>query len=110
MNVHSFIPGRNPELPEFYGMKISFLGRQDTLSLEVSEHRIIDKIYQPERDPNSKEIKYRLIGVAAVPLLEYKTKDDILGTITLGSIQHIEFDKNWSKVCAIREKTQDKKE
>lgn len=101
MAVRTHIPKEDPRLPDSYGVKIFFIGEREPLALEVSAHRIIDKIYQPERKEENGAVIHRLVGPAPVPLFEYETKDDILGTIPLSSIKHLEFDKRWSEIRAI---------
>lgn len=111
MVLRTHIPKDDYRLPDHYQMTIFFLGEREPLKLEVSTHKIIDKVYVQERNPESGAIIFKVVGIAPVPLLEYETADDILGSIPLSSIKRLEFDSRWSEIRSIYEqKEKEKKE
>lgn len=104
MKIQNLMPPKeHPDLPDAYGLEIYFHGEREPLRVDVSEHKIIDKIYQPEGKEENGAIIYRLVGIAAVPLLEYRTEDDFLETVPLSSIKRLKFDKRYSQIRAIHD-------
>ena len=77
--VLPFIPKSNSKLPDHFGMKIFYVDGTNE-SFDVASFRII-------KETNS---------------LELVTKDDIWSLLILSSIRRIEFDKDYSKVIAVR--------
>lgn len=81
MNAHIFLPKEDAELPDSYGIDIFYItGKED--EFEVASHRLI----------------------ADSTILELVTKDDFWHLIPLANIKKISFNKNFSKVIAIKEK------
>ena len=95
MSVVPFFNKDNPELPDNYSMKILYVNGK-TEELELASHIIRDKVTVPIDEVLNK------YEVASCPFIEYVTKDDIWGWIPLSSIQRLEFDKNFSKIIAIK--------
>ncbi len=79
-NIRPFIPKDDQNLPDSYGMTIHFISGK-TKEFELAQHRIDEKFQ----------------------LIEAWTIDDIHVWTPLTSIAYIEFDKNFSKLVAIRE-------
>lgn len=94
----SFIPKESQELPDYYGLKITLLTGK-ILDIKIASHRIIDKVLSA----NSNGQSY-VVGPLATPYIEYVTHDDFWGNIPISAILLIEFDKNFSKIIAYREK------
>lgn len=79
MKMLPFIPKEHQDLPDNYSMTIYYVnGKKD--NFEMAQHRLEEK----------------------TGLLEFATKDDLWNWIPLSSIQRVEFDKNFSKIVAIR--------
>lgn len=99
------IPKDHPDLPDNYEITVHFVsGKKEVM--EVATHRIVDTIILYDdsgnlEDQNGK--RFRFVP-AAVPLFECWKKDDLLFTAPLTSISHLEFDKRFSKIKAIRAK------
>lgn len=86
MNVMAFIPKEDDKLPENYGLTVSFLdGKTD--EFEVASHRLGEKVF------------------------EFVTKEDVWNWVPLTAVKRIEFDKRFSQIIAIKEKSaaEDKK-
>jgi hypothetical protein len=81
MTVLPFIPKKDADVPDFYGMTVH-LHSGKKLELEVVSHRLLETLQG---------------------CLSYATRDDLLGLIPLTSISHITFDKQFSKLQAARE-------
>ncbi len=83
--MRPFIPKQDHRLPDYYDMKINF-SDGTTINHRVAQHWVTD-IY-----------------------LEFAThEDDIWHFVPLVNIKHIEFDKNFSKVIAIKQEFERKK-
>ena len=87
----------NPELPNSYKIKLICLSGK-VIVYEVASHRYIDKI--PFYDRDGKLIS---LEVHPTPMIELALVDDKFIQIPL-SIGIFEFDENYSKIVAIREK------
>lgn len=93
----AFIPKDNQNLPDSYTIEVLYVtGKTD--KIEVAHHSLLDKTIIPI---DSKVSRYE---PSASPFLEYVTKDDIWGWIPISSILRLEFDKNFSKIMAERQK------
>lgn len=103
INVQAFIPKEDPELPDFYKIKVWFHGDKEPTLLEVASHLIVDKAWISTIGTDEKPV-HKLAGVNPTPYLEYKTKDDIYGILPLSSFKRLEFDENYSKIQALQEK------
>jgi len=93
----------NQEIPDFYKMKIYYI-TGTVEEFDVAQHNLIDKILWIE----DKQIK----GWEALssPYFRFVTRDDIWNEIPISSIRRIEYDKNYSKLIALREKEAKKEE
>lgn len=81
MNVKSFLPKENHDLPDNYGIKIFYIsGKME--EFELAEHSL-------NKDTG---------------MLEFWTKDDVCNWVIISNIQRIEFDKRFSKLVAIKNK------
>lgn len=97
-----FIPKDDQRLPDSYKVKVFYVsGKVD--ELELANHWIRDKVIVPVDQSVSK------YEVAACPFLEYLTKEDLWGWIPISSIQRLEFDKDFSKIVAIKEERERKR-
>jgi len=81
MTVLPFLQKEDPELPDHYSIKIIFHNGSHE-EFQVASHQILR-----EQD-----------------LLEFVTHDDKWNLVPTGSFRRIEFDKNFSKIIALREK------
>jgi len=107
--IKPFIPKDHPDLPDSYKVTIIFLNGQK-MEKELAGHRIADTVFIPsgQTDKNGKPIGQ--LVASHVPFLEYQTKDDFWGWIPMSSIQDLQFDKNFSKIMALKEeKSKEKK-
>jgi hypothetical protein len=80
-----FIPKQNQALPDAYGVIILYVNGQKEV-FEVASHNL-------NKDTHT---------------FEFVTKDDIWNWIPLSSVQHIEFDKRFSKIIDLKEKEMSK--
>lgn len=102
-NISSFIPKEDPELPDWYGIKVWYHGEKDPQEFEAAGHQIIDKIWVPENTLDG-SMGFKYGGAMATPYIEIRTKDDLFHMIPFSSYKKIEFDKRYSQVVALREK------
>jgi hypothetical protein len=81
MNVRSFIPKDNQEMPDSYNVKIYYItGKTDDFCV-VS-----------------------LFPIPQTQTIEIWLKDDLMLLIPIQSILKIEYDKKWSKIVEISKK------
>ena len=75
------MPKQDNDLPDTYGIKIFYVnGKVD--DFQLASHNL------------NKELS----------ILEFWSKDDLCSWVPLSSVQRVEFDKNFSKMVAIRSK------
>ncbi|MBI2092232.1 MAG: hypothetical protein HYT75_04475 [Deltaproteobacteria bacterium] len=86
-DVLPFIQKMFSELPDNYAIVVKYVtGKEETI--EIASHNL------------NKELG----------IFEFVTKDDIWSWIPISSIQRLEFDKRFSKIMAIKEEEEKKKE
>ena len=100
--MRTFIPKEHPDLPDSYGVTITFVGESKPIELILAGHRIVDKVYDYKK-AGMVNVPF-VVGPLACPLFEYETADDLIGSIPLSSIKHIQFNKDFSKICDLKEK------
>jgi hypothetical protein len=77
--VHPFIKKEHPEIPDSYGLKILYLdGTSEEAS--IAHHKIL----------------------SGLGVFEYVTTDDLWNLIPISSIKKVSFDKNFSKLMALK--------
>lgn len=96
--VKPFIPKESAGLPDSYKMKVFYVtGKVE--EFELAGHTIRDKVWLPTNDQRGGQF-----APSAAPFFEYTTKEDVWGWIPMSSAQRIEFDQNFSKMMAERER------
>lgn len=102
--VATFIPKENQDLPDSYGLTIYYAnGKQERL--ELASHKVthVVRIPDPEGPYEAQDIGKFRFEPAPCPMLELVTKDDLWSWIPLTLGCRFEFDKNFSKIVAIKE-------
>lgn len=87
MSNKTFLPKEDQSLPDNYSVSIFYISGKHEV-IELASHNL------------NKECG----------LLELWTKDDICSWVVMANIQRIEFDKNFSKMVAIKQKMDKKVE
>ncbi len=86
MNIKTFLPKENHDLPDNYGLKIFYVtGKSE--EFEIAQHNL------------NKECG----------MLEFATKDDLWNWVPLSSVLRIEYDKRLSQIIALRDKKKELK-
>lgn len=81
----------NPNLPDYFGITINYLtGKSESLE-------VVSCIYY-ERLTNNKGH----LTAEHYDSYEIWTKDDFMKIVPRASIESIDYDKNWSKIVALR--------
>lgn len=94
--MKTYIPKDDQRLPDNYTIKVFYVtGKVEELNLVF--HKLIDTTLI-----NLPDNKIR-VEVNPCPFLEYCTVDDVWGNIPMGSVQRLEWDKNFSKMVAIKQ-------
>jgi hypothetical protein len=84
--IKSFLRKESNDIPEFYGLTIHYImGKSE--EFEIAQHRIITESQ----------------------LLEICTKDDKWHLVGLSNVRRLEFDGNFSKVVAEKERLENVK-
>jgi hypothetical protein len=87
-----FIPKQDDRLPDFFTVTINYLtGRKETLEVVSCNYynRIVDDMGNITSDN--------------FDCYEIWTKDDLMKIVPKASIESIDYDKNWSKIVAIKQ-------
>ena len=78
-----FVPKEHPDLPDFYTVTISYVNGKSE-EMEIVMHNLMKES----------------------GLVEFCDKDDMWSLVPILSIQKLSFCKNFSKIVALRKKTQ----
>lgn len=91
-----FLKKEHEDLPDFYGVKITYANGKDE-DYEIVSHGYMQNITAFDQDGNPRERQH-------MGLLELATKNDGFIVLPLCNIFRIEFDKNFSKIVALKRK------
>jgi len=82
MNPLPFIPKDHPDIPNNYGLKVSYL------TGKIEEYELVSHLIHPETS-----------------LFQFSTKEELIYWVPLSSVTKIEFDKRFSKMMEIKSQT-----
>ncbi|MBP7209619.1 MAG: hypothetical protein KBA02_00320 [Paludibacteraceae bacterium] len=93
--VKQFIPKEHPEIPDSYGVEVSFFGGKAE-KYEVVSHRVVDKVFN----------KDALMGINPSPFWELVLKEnDELICFPVNNCS-VKFDGRWFKLIDLANKKQ----
>lgn len=107
MTVRPFLPKDDQELPDSYTITIHYLDGRKPDEIEVASHRTIDTVVvalRAEQLPDGTIREIPVLAPAPAPFIELCLVGDLWSWVPMSSVKRIEFDKNFSKLVALKEK------